>query len=150
MNQHSFSFKDQRGFTLIETSISLVFLMVALMGVASILVYAVNYDSAAAIRAGGLAVAQRSLERLRATPFDECVSSSETVSVGKPGTGLQTYTLDTTVTSMTSTLKTIKVVVTPQGKSTSEGQYSGKEGWKYGQVIVYTMRTTVRLGPNLG
>lgn len=141
---------NQRGFSLVETCIALVFMMIVFVGVAPLLVYAVNYNSAAAIRAGALAVTQRKLEQMRATSFDECVSSSETVSVGKPGSGLQTYTVDTTVTNTNSTLKTIKIVVTPQGRSTGGGQYDGREGWKYGQVIIYTMRTAVRIGSNLG
>lgn len=144
------SVTNQRGFSLIETCIALVFMMVVMIGVAPLFIYAVNYDSAAAIRAGGLAVAQKKLEQLRATAFDNCVSSSETVSVGKPGSGLQTYTLEATVTNPSSTLKAITITVTPQARSTSGGQYGGKQGWKYGQVIIYTMRTTVRIGSNLG
>jgi len=141
---------SQRGFTLVETSIALVFIMIVFVGIAPLLVYAVNYNSGSAIRAGALAVAQRKLEQLRSTSFDECASSSETVTVGKPGNGLQTYTVNTTVTNTNATLKTINIVVTPQGRSTSGGQYSGVEGWKYGQVIIYTMRTAVRTGSNVG
>ncbi len=142
--------KSQHGFTLVETCIALVFMMVVFIGVAPLLVYAVNYNSAAAIRAGALAVAQRKLEQLRATPFDDCASSTETVSVGQPTTGLQTYTLQTTVVSTSSTLKTIRIVVTPQARSTSGGQYGVTSGWKYGQVTVYTIRTSIAIGSNLG
>lgn len=142
--------KDQRGFSLIETSVALVFMMIIFIGVAPLFAYAIQYNSAAAIRAGALAVAQRKLEQLRATPFADCASSSETVTVGDPSKGLQTYTLDTTVSSASSTLMNITIVVTPQGKSTVGGQYSGTLGWKYGQVTIYTKRTTIAPGPNLG
>src|SRR5215212_7850509 len=141
---------NEHGFTLIETCIALVFMMIVFLGMAPLLVYAVNYNSGAAIRAGALAVAQQKLEQLRATPFETCASSNETVSVGQPGSGLQTYTLQTTVVSTSSTLKTITVVVTPQVRSTAGGQYAGTSGWKYGQVTVYTMRTSVAIGSNLG
>lgn len=144
------SSRNQRGFSLIEACIALVFMMIVFVGIAPLLIYAVNYNSAAAIRAGGLAVGQRKLEQLRASPFDECASSSETVSVGNPGSGLQTYTIETVVTNTTSTLKTIRIVVAPNGRNTSGGQYDGPGGWKSGQVIIYTLRTAVRIGSNLG
>ena len=142
--------KSQHGFTLIETCIALVFMMIVFLGVAPLLVYAVNYNSAAAIRAGALAAAQQKLEQLRATTFANCASSTETVSVGQTGNGLQTYTLDTTVVNTSSTLKTITIVVTPQGRLTTGGQYGGTLGWQYGQVTVYTMRTSIAIGSNLG
>jgi Tfp pilus assembly protein PilV len=141
---------SQHGFSLVETCIALVFMMVVFVGVAPLLVYAVNYNSGAAIRAGALAVAQQKLEQLRATSFDNCTSSTETVSVGQPGNGLQTYTLQTTVVSTSSSLKTITIVVTPQGRTTSGGQYGVSLGWKYGQVTVYTVRTSIAIGSNLG
>jgi hypothetical protein len=62
----------------------------------------------------------------------------------------QTYTINVTVTDTTTTLKNITITVTPQGRSTSGGVYSGKDGWMRGQVVVYTKRTTSSLGSNLG
>ena len=141
--------KANRGFTLLETCIALVLFMVALTGVVPLCVYAIKYNSAAAIRAGAITVAQRKLEQLRADAFTSCVSSSEVVTVG-PTTGSQTYTIDVTVTDASSTLKNIKIVVTPQGRSTGGSVYDGPEGWMRGQVIIYTKRTTLGAGPNLG
>lgn len=140
--------KAQSGFTLIETSIALVLLMIILCGVLPLGVYALKYNSAAAIRAGAVAAAQRKLEQLRADSFTSCISSSEVVSVGTKES--QTYTVDVTVTDVTTTLKTIKIVVTPRGRSTSGGVYAGNEGWLRGQVVVYTKRTTSTTGTNLG
>lgn len=136
--------KDQRGFTLIETSIALVLLMIIFSGVAPLCVYAIKYNSAAAIRAGALAVAQRKLEQLRASPFTSCTSSSEAPTSASP------YSVDITVTDPSGTLKEIKIVVTPTGRSTTDGVYGGKDGWMRGQVIIYTKRTTLGAGPNLG
>ncbi|HEV8369705.1 MAG TPA: prepilin-type N-terminal cleavage/methylation domain-containing protein [Pyrinomonadaceae bacterium] len=141
--------KKARGFTLIETCIALVLLMIILSGVAPLCVYAIKYNSAAAIRAGALTVAQRKLEQLRASSFTSCVSSSEILSVG-PTMGSQTYTVDVTVTDVSGTVKNIKIVVTPQGRSTGGSVYEGTDGWMRGQVIVYTKRTTLGTGPNLG
>lgn len=140
--------KAEGGFTLIETCIALVMLMVIACGVLPLGVYALKYNSAAAIRAGAVTAAQRKLEQLRAGAFTSCISSSEVVTGGPAES--QTYTVDVTVTDVTATLKSIKIVVTPQGRSTAGGVYSGNEGWMRGQVIVYTKRTTSVTGANLG
>lgn len=140
--------KEEGGFTLIETCIALVMLMIIVCGVLPLGVYALKYNSAAAIRAGAVASAQRKLEQLRAGAFTSCISSSEVVTVGP--TESQTYTVDVTVTDVTPTLKNIKIVVTPRGRSTAGGVYAGNEGWMRGQVVVYTKRTISTTGSNLG
>jgi Tfp pilus assembly protein PilV len=140
--------KEDRGFTLIETCIAMVMLMIVVCGVLPLGVYALKYNSAAAIRAGAVTAAQRKLEQLRAGSFTSCVSSSEVVANGT--TDSQTYTVDVTVTDVTTTLKNITITVTPQGRSTSGGVYGGTNGWMRGQVIVYTKRTTSWTGSNLG
>ena len=139
--------KEDRGFTLIETCIAMVILMIAVCGVLPLGVYALKYNSAAAIRAGAVTAAQRKLEQLRASSFTSCTSSSE-VTIGP--TDSQTYTVDVTVTDVTTTLKNITITVTPQGRSTSGGVYSGNDGWMRGQVVIYTKRTTSSTGSNLG
>jgi Tfp pilus assembly protein PilV len=141
---------DERGFTLMEATIALVFLLVVFVGIAPLLVYAINYNSGAAIRAGALGVAQKKLEQIRATPFNECTSTTETISVGDATTALQTYVVETTVTDVSTSLKTIQVRITPQARSTAGGQYAGPSGWEYGQVIVYTVRTSLEAGSYLG
>lgn len=141
--------KANRGFSLLETCIALLLFLIVLTGIVPLCVYAMKYDSAAAIRAGAITVAQRKLEQLRADPFTSCTSSSEVVTVG-PTTASQTYTVDVTVTDVSSTLKNIKIVVTPQGRSTTGSVYEGNEGWMRGQVILYTKRTTLKVGSNLG
>ena len=142
--------KEQQGFTLVETSIALVLMMVVFVGIAPLIVYATRYNSSAAIRAGALAVAQTKLEQVRATPFSACASSTETLSVGDPTSGLQTFTVQVTVVNTTTTLKDITLVVTPQARSTSGGQYAGSYGWMYGQITIYTKRTSIAAGPNIG
>jgi prepilin-type N-terminal cleavage/methylation domain-containing protein len=65
-NQH----KDERGFTLIEVSISLVIMMVVGLGAASLFAYATKNNSAANDRELAMAVAQKRLEWLRNMPFN--------------------------------------------------------------------------------
>jgi Tfp pilus assembly protein PilV len=141
--------KANAGFTLLETCIALVLFLVILTGIVPLCVYAMKYNSAAATRAGAITVAQRKLEQLRADPFTSCTSSSEVVTVG-PTASSQTYTIDVTVTDVSATLKNIKIVVTPQGRTTTGSIYEGNEGWMRGQVILYTRRTTLGAGSNLG
>ena len=138
-----------RGFSLLETCIALLLFLIVLTGMVPLCVYAMKYNSAAAIRAGAITVAQRKLEQLRADSFTSCISSSEVVTVG-PSAASQTYTIDVTVTDVSSTLKSIKIVVTPQGRSTTGSVYEGNEGWMRGQVILYSKRTTLGAGSNLG
>lgn len=140
--------KEDRGFTLIETCIAMVTLMIVVCGVLPLGVYALKYNSAAAIRAGAVTAAQRKLEQLRAGSFTSCTSSSEVVAVGP--TDSQSYTIAVTVTDVTTTLKSITITVTPQGRSTSGGVYSGNEGWMRGQIVLYTKRTASSIGSNVG
>ena len=140
--------QEDRGFTLIETCVAMVILMIVVCGVLPLGVYALKYNSAAAIRAGAVTAAQRKLEQLRAGSFSSCISSSEVVTVGP--TDSQTYTIDVTVTDATTTLKQITITVTPQGRSTSGGVYAENQGWMRGQVVIYTKRTTSSTGSNLG
>jgi prepilin-type N-terminal cleavage/methylation domain-containing protein len=139
---------QKNGFTLIETCIAMVMLLIVVCGVLPLGVYALKYNSAAAIRAGAVTAAQRKLEQLRASSFTSCTSSSEVVTVGP--TESQTYTVEVTVTDVTTALKNIRITVTPQGRSTTGGTYSGNEGWMRGQVVVYTKRTTSSIGSNVG
>lgn len=138
-----------RGFSLLETCIALLLFLIILTGIVPLCVYAMKYNSAAATRAGAITVAQRKLEQLRADPFTSCTSSSEVVTVG-PSAASQTYTINVTVTDVSATLKSIKIVVTPQGRSTTGSVYEGYEGWMRGQVILYTKRTTLGAGSNIG
>ncbi|HXC69471.1 MAG TPA: hypothetical protein VN644_05830 [Pyrinomonadaceae bacterium] len=140
--------KVEGGFTLIETCLAMVMLLVIVCGVLPLGVYALKYNSAAAIRAGAVTAAQRKLEQLRAGSFTSCISSSEVVTVGP--TESNSYTVEVTVTDVAATLKNVKIVVTPRGRSTDGGTYSEDEGWMRGQVIVYTKRTTSTTGGNLG
>jgi Tfp pilus assembly protein PilV len=137
-----------RGFTLIETCVAMVMLMIVVCGVLPLGFYALKYNSAAAIRAGAVTAAQRKLEQLRGDSFNSCISSSEVVTIGP--TESQSYTVEVTVTDVTTTLKNIRITVTPQGRSTSGGVYAGNEGWMRGQVVIYTKRTASSTGSNIG
>ncbi|HEX8096996.1 MAG TPA: prepilin-type N-terminal cleavage/methylation domain-containing protein [Pyrinomonadaceae bacterium] len=116
------------GFTLLETTIALVLMMVVCLGTASLFSYSVYYNSGGYDRAQALAIAQQAVETLRSYHYS--VSSTDplllatpapitqTVYRGNPpGTpGGRSYTLQVSITDAPSgSFKTIRVIVTPNG-----------------------------------
>src|SRR6266403_6086070 len=63
--------ENERGFTLLETSIALCIMLVVTLATGSLFVYAVNYNSGAADRSAALAIAQQRMERLRKSSFSD-------------------------------------------------------------------------------
>ena len=135
---------SDRGFTLLETSIALVVMMVVTLGTASLFVYAIKNNDGSNDQALALAVAQQRMERLRRTPFNDTslntLLSTETVtSAGR------LYTVATTVCSTSdcggsATLKIITVQVTPQNGS----------AWANTPAILVSQRAGPSLGPYAG
>ena len=133
-----------RGFTLLETSIALVVMMVVTLGTASLFVYAINYNDGSNDQALALAVAQQRMERLRRTPFGDVILSTalSTETVTSAG---RRYTVVTTVCSTSgcggsATLKIITVQVTPQNGS----------AWANTPAILVSQRAGPSLGPYAG
>ena len=60
---------SQAGFSLIEAAIALVIILIALLGVAWSITYAINYNAGNNNRAKTLAVLQQEVERLRSAKF---------------------------------------------------------------------------------
>ena len=120
-----------RGFTLIETSIALLVMMVALLALASLFTYGINYNSAAQVRAVAMAVAQQRMERLRQGVFDEVVSASEP-DVASAG---YHFAVSTNV-STSGNLRTVTVTVTPQAGP----------AWARRPVVLVTQRAGTGLG----
>src|SRR5438128_10904069 len=74
---------SDRGFTLLETSIALVVMMVVTLGTASLFLYAIKNNDGPHDQALALAVAQQRMERLRRNPLNDTslntLLSTETV-----------------------------------------------------------------------
>jgi len=131
----------EQGFTLMETTVALVVMMVIGLAVASLFVYAIKFNTGGSDRTLSLAIAQQRMERLRKTPFTDTVftagSTTETVvSAGR------SYTVVTTICNTSScggsdTLKLVTVQVTPAYTS---------DNWASTPVTVTSLRATPATG----
>ncbi|HJQ31224.1 MAG TPA: hypothetical protein VJ866_03545 [Pyrinomonadaceae bacterium] len=152
----------ERGFTLAETAIAMLIMMVASVSVVSLFTYAIKYNTGAKDRELSMAVAQKRVEWLRSIPFDGTtralayhypdtanptgggLAATSVNGVTETGTVAgRNYTVVTTikndggVADAVSTTKTITVKVTPVGADTA-----------LGQVILVTRRATQIKGTN--
>jgi len=130
--------ENSQGFSLLETAIALVIMMVVTLGTAQLYVYATKYNAGAADRAACLALAQQKMERLRWTGFDDGLLSAGTTNENVTYANHQ-YTMTTTVGG-DSTQKVITIQVVPQGQS----------GWMNTPVILIGQRATPIIGPYVG
>ncbi|MEA2205066.1 MAG: hypothetical protein QOE77_1842 [Blastocatellia bacterium] len=133
------SIEDERGFTLIETAIAFVVMMVAALAVASLFSYAIFYNTGAADRAATLSVAQQYCERLRKTPFAEVTTTTEAQSITRSGRlyGVQVTVCTTADCGGSATLKAITIQVTPRSAGNS---------WANNAVTIMSQRAAPSLG----
>ncbi len=68
--------QGEAGFSLIEVTISMVILLIALLGVFVTFTYAINYNAGNNLRAQALAVLQQQTEQLRSAKFTSGVTDS--------------------------------------------------------------------------
>jgi Tfp pilus assembly protein PilV len=130
LNQSSLSIEKhgtrgpgESGFTLIEVAIAMLIMMIAGIGISSLIAYAIKYNSGAQDRAATIAVAQQQLELLRTKTFNSTTTDPALAAVTNnkssalPQAGRK-YTISTTITDISSsngTLKQIDVTVSPDG-----------------------------------
>jgi len=142
----------QQGFTLMETSVSLVVMMIVGLGAASLFVFALGSNNSARDRELSMAVAQQQMERLRNTSFaDLDATVTATGGANKTVTSADhSYVVVTTIADTVAgntTQKTITVQVRPSG--TSNAGLSAIQR-VFGGVTLVTLRSTSVLGPNRG
>jgi Tfp pilus assembly protein PilV len=133
----------ERGFTLMETSIAMLLMMVAALGVASLFTYSIAYSSGANDRAVAISIAQQQIEQLRSVPFTDTLLNVTAATVLSPDTvsNGRTYRVSRTVTGSNNnvsgnpTLKTITIQVAPQSA-----------GWAGAPVILRTIRSATATG----
>jgi type II secretory pathway pseudopilin PulG len=147
----------ENGFTLLETAIAAVVLMIVGLGAAGIFAYTIGKNSGASDRAASLSIAQAQVEKMRALNFTDttlnttqnltatCKCTTQTVydAVGR-GYTVQTSIWDTVVNSKI-TLKKIEVLVIPIGTG---GPLSMTSGY-FGSVKLTTERCNPVPGTNI-
>ncbi len=130
----------ESGFTLIETAIALVILLVAALSIASLFAYAIKYNTGANDRAMAGAIAQQRMESMRKTAFNDIVAGDETIYMaGRPFRVVTDVCNDGSTLCGGSTLtKWISVRVTPQGAGPA---------WAGSTVRLISLRGSTSIGP---
>ena len=134
---------QEGGFTLLETAIAMVVMMVGGLGIAAVFAYAIKNNNGSRDRAIAIAVAQQEIERLRSLPFNDAALTA-TATVVAPVTvsnGGRTFAVRTVITNTTASLKTIQIGVTP---------LSNTDGWASSTVQLSTERAAFTLGAFTG
>lgn len=140
---HAARRSTERGFTLIETSIALIVLMIAGLGVASLFTYSIRYNSGGNDRAIAISIAQQQVEQFRSVAFADPILAVSTATMLTPATvsNGRTYQVTKTVTGSNNdvsgnpTLKTVTIRVDPVSS-----------GWAGFPVILRTVRSATTTG----
>jgi Tfp pilus assembly protein PilV len=137
--------KSERGFTLIETAIAMIVMMVAGLGAVALFTYAIRVNNISGTRAAAIAIAQQSLEQFRGVEFNDAiltpgVTASTTVAGVDSSYTVQTTVCNTSACGGSPTLKNIQIVVTPV-----RGDGLGSTM----AVVVNTQRAAPGVGPYL-
>jgi Tfp pilus assembly protein PilV len=130
------------GFTLIETSIAMVVMMVAALACSSLFVFSIKNNVGGSERALSMAVAQQQLEQLRSVEYKDSTLSDRTTKFNVT-TGGRTYNVQREVVTEKNSnntskeLKKITVTVTPQ---------AGGPNWTRTPVVLVSYRSTPDAG----
>ena len=142
--------KSERGFTVLETAIALVVMMIVGLAAAGGFAFAIRYNSAASDRAASVAVAQSALEKLRAVSFTDSSLAAATTTATVADSAGRTYTLTTTITdtvvSGKTTIKKIAVQAVPVNTS---GPLNTTTTGYYGSVMLFSERCNPLVGTNI-
>ena len=135
--------RREKGFTLLETTAALLVMMIGGLGICGVFAYTIKNNTGSRDRATAVAVAQQQMEYYRNLTFTDAaltatVATPDPVTVTSAG---RTYAVRTTITDTTSSLKTIKIEVTPL-LSSDEGAV--------GTVEISVQRSAFALGPYAG
>lgn len=144
------STSSEAGFTVLETAIASIVMMIVGLGAAGGFAYAIRYNSGAADRAASMAVAQSTVEKLRVVSFTDSSLTAGTYTATVSDSGGRSYTVTTTITNTTVsgkiTLKKIAVQVVPVNTS---GPLNTTTTGYYGSVMLLAERCTPVAGTNL-
>lgn len=109
---------SEAGFSLIETTIAMLLMLIVALGSASLFSFSIYNNSGGSDRAVSLALAQQAMEALRGATFngtttDARLNAGTVVQNGVLRDG-RSFTLSRTVTDNSTTLKTITITASSQ------------------------------------
>jgi Tfp pilus assembly protein PilV len=133
--------RRERGFTLLETTSALLVMLVGGLGICAVFVYAIKNNTGSRDRAVALAVAQQEMEQYRSLTFLDAGLTAAAASTKTVNSAGGTYTVTTTITNTTASLKTIRIQVSPLLTS---------DPWALGSVEISVQRSAFSLGPYAG
>lgn len=134
-----------RGFTLLETTIAMLVLMIVSTGVAGALLYAMKSNLGAGNRSHANAVAQRQIEYLQNVAFADLEAAVTAAGGAAKVVQVEGHSFDVTTafqyapTAAAPTLKTVVITVTPRG--------ADPNSWAQTGVQARLQRTTQVVGP---
>jgi Tfp pilus assembly protein PilV len=136
--------KGQRGFTIVETTIASLVMLVGALGVSSLFLFSTQNNIGGSERALAMAVAQQQLEQIRSVTFEDTTLTAGTTTTTVTSGG-RSYTVQRVVTDETDAegnakqLKKITVRVTPKSAP----------NWISTPVELVTLRSTLASGSYL-
>ena len=134
--------KGQGGFTLIETSIAMVVMMVGALACSSLFVFSIQNNVGGSERALSMGVAQQQLEQLRSVSYEDTTLNAGTTELDVTS-GERTYKVVRVIANETNPdntpkqLKRITITVTPQAAGPN---------WTRSPVVLVSFRSTLSNG----
>src|SRR5215204_2002384 len=101
----------QKGFTLIETATALLVMMIGGLGICAVFAFAIKNNTGSRDRATAIAVAQQQMERYRQVTFLDPLLTAGPATTATVASAGRTYTVKTTITNTTASLKMVKIEV---------------------------------------
>jgi Tfp pilus assembly protein PilV len=136
--------KGQRGFTIVETTIASLVMLVGALGVSSLFLFSTQNNIGGSERALAMAVAQQQLEQIRSVTFEDTTLTAGTTTTtvtsgGRPYTVQRVVADETDAEGNAKQLKKITVRVTPKSAP----------NWISTPVELVTLRSTLASGSYL-
>ena len=141
---------NEAGFSILETTISLVLMAIVGLGTASAFYYSFRATDSAGNRELAMAVAQQQMEQFRTVEISDASlaatagTSTTVTSSGRDYTVLKTV-VDSNVINGEPTVKTITIRVTPSSDAAS---WATNVTSLFGSVTLVAQRTALTVGPN--
>ena len=132
---------QEKGFTLVETATALLVMMIGGLGICAVFAYAIKNNTGSRDRAAALAVAQQQMERFRQVTYLDPLLTAHATTTQTVHSAGRDYSVATTITNTTTSLKTIDIEVTP---------LTNDDPWATGSVRVSVQRSAFALGPYAG